>query len=205
MPSRSATCRTRCIASSKSPTIWIVERPMIQRLRQLSVSDLAGPDEDDRAETEIRRRAINRQSRRGVARACTGNPPSRNHACMRECRGHSIVFEAAGGIHAFVLEPEGAGFEADVAADLVRPLEQSLAFADGDDLIGRQRTEAARGTARRPRRPAGRAACPFRLEICQPARARAACPTGRPRRAGRRTPGRRNGLHRRRTWRSRRG
>ena len=156
---------------------------MIERLRQLSVGDLARADEDDGAKPEIGRRTVDGQGRRRVARAGTGNPPSRNHASMRECGGHAVVFEAAGGIHAFVLEPERAGIDADVATDLVGALEQGLAFADGDDLDRRgEREQLAEppdaGEGERVVAPA-----PFRLEVGEPARARGACPTGRRRRA----------------------
>ena len=112
------------------------QRPVIERLRQLAVSDLSRADEDDRAEAEVGRRAVDGQGRRRVAGAGAGDPSSRNHASMGERRGHAVVFEAAGGIHALVLQPQGAGVEADVLADLVGALEQGLSFADGDDLLG---------------------------------------------------------------------
>ena len=145
------------------------QRPMIERLGELAVGDLARTDEDDRAKSEIGRRAVDGQGRRGVARAGTGDSPGRNHASMRERRGHAVVFEAAGGIHPLVLEPERAGIEADVLADLVGALEQGLTFADRDDLVG-GRTAAARGTARRPKSQRVVALRPLRLEFCEPAR-----------------------------------
>ena len=74
---------------------------------------------------------------------------------MRECRGHSVVFEAAGGIHALVLEPERAGIEADVAADLVGLLEQGLAFADGDDLVGRLANGSSSRNRQTPEKASG--------------------------------------------------
>ena len=179
--------------------------PVVERLRQLAVSDFAGTDEDDRTEPEVRRRAVNGEGRGGVARAGTGDPPGRNHASMCERRGHSVVFEAAGGIHALVLEPESAGIEPDVAADLVGLLEQGLAFADGDDL-------AAGGERKQlPESPdAGEgervvAVGPFRLEVSEPARHRQRVPLVDDVERGRRTWRRRNEPHRRRRWRSRPG
>ena len=110
--------------------------PVIQRLRQLAVGDLSRADEDDRPEPQVGRRAVDRQRRRRVPRARAGHPMSRYHASMRECRRHTIIFEASGGVHALVLEPEAGGFEADVPGDLVGGLEEGLAFADGDDELG---------------------------------------------------------------------
>ena len=49
--------------------------------------------------------------------------------------GHAIIFEAAGGVLAFVLEKEGAWGHAALFGEQVVLLEESLAFADGDDLV----------------------------------------------------------------------
>jgi len=58
-----------------------------------------------------------------------------HHAGVGEGGGHAVVLEAAGGVHAFILQHEAAGLHADVLADGIAALQQGLAFADGDDLF----------------------------------------------------------------------
>ena len=60
---------------------------------------------------------------------------------MGECGGHAVVFEAPGRVHPFILEPEPAGVHPHILADLVGDLEERLALADRDDLVGRRKRQ----------------------------------------------------------------
>ena len=109
---------------------------MIECLREFAVGDFSRADEDDGPKTEIRRRAVDGQCRGGIAGAGTGDPSRRNHSSMRECGCHAVVFKAARGIHALILQPQRAGIEAHIFTHFIGTLEEGLSFADGDDLVG---------------------------------------------------------------------
>ena len=164
------------MASSKSPKIWIVECPMIEGLGELAISDLSRTDEDDRTKAEIGRRAVDGQGRGGIARAGTGDAPRRNHASMCERGGHSIVFEAAGGIHALILQPQGTGIEADIFTYLIGTLEEGLTFADRDDLLGGCEREQLAEPPDSGEAEGIEAVGPLRLEIGEPAGDRQSIP-----------------------------
>ena len=149
---------------------------MVEALGQLSIGDLSRTDKNDRPESELRCRAINRQGRRSVAGAGAGDPPRTHHSRMSECGGHAVVFEASRRIHAFVLQQQVAGGHADILPDLVGLLEQGLSFAYGDHHVrGREGQEIAKSP------DAGEvqgfeAVSPLGLEIGKPSRNRQAVP-----------------------------
>ena len=68
---------------------------------------------------------------------------------VREGGRHAVVFEAARGVQALVLQEQPAGLEAHVLADAGRRLQQGLPLADRDDLLAPGRRAAARETATR--------------------------------------------------------
>ena len=57
-----------------------------------------------------------------------------DHAGVGEGGGHAVVFEAAGGIQAFVLQQQLAGLHAELLGEQVGLLQDGPAFADGDDV-----------------------------------------------------------------------
>ena len=174
---------------------------VVERLGQLAIGDLARADEDDRLEAERRGRAVDRQRRRGVAGAGAGDPAGVDHPGVGERRGHPVVLEAPRGVHPLVLEPE---LGRDSCRRTARPCRRPGAGSaprrwSRSSRAGR--TGGVRGTARRPRsservEPVG----PLGLEVREPTGDRAGGPSRRPRRAGRRTRGRRWPPDRRRAW-----
>jgi hypothetical protein len=95
---------------------------------------------------------------------------------MCESCGHAIIFEAAGGIHTFILQPQRARIEADIFADLIGTLEEGLTFADGDDLLGgREGKEFAKAPYSGEAEGIG-AVGPLRLEFGEPAGDRQSIP-----------------------------
>ncbi len=65
-------------------------------------------------------------------------PLGADRSAVRERGRHAVVFEAARGVQAFVLQEEPAGVHAGVFPDPGRRLEQRLTFADRDDFVGRR-------------------------------------------------------------------
>ena len=95
---------------------------------------------------------------------------------MCESGGHAVVFEAAGGIHALILQPQRTGIEADIFAHLVGTLEEGLTFADGDDLVGRGEGEKLAEPPDSGEAEGIVAVGPLRLEFGEPAGDRQAIP-----------------------------
>ena len=85
----------------------------------------------------LRDAAVQGERRAGVAGRGAGGPLGADRAGVREGGRHAVVFEAARGVHPLVLQEQPAGVQADVLGDAVGVLQQRLAFADGDDLVGR--------------------------------------------------------------------
>ena len=55
-----------------------------------------------------------------------------DHPGVRKCRRHAVVFEAARGVHALVLQKQAAALQSDIFSHESRVLQQRLPFADGD-------------------------------------------------------------------------
>lgn len=116
--------------------------PVIKRLSELAIGDLTRADEDDGLEPERGCRTENRQRGGGIARAGAGDPLRPNHPGVSKRGCHSIIFEAAGGIHSLILKHQATGIHSHVLADLVRNLKEGLPLADRHDLIrGGEREE----------------------------------------------------------------
>ena len=81
--------------------------------------------------------AIQRQRRAGVAGRGTGGPAGADRVGVREGGRHAVVFEAARGVHALVLQEQLARLHADVPGHAVGRVQQRLPFADRDDLVRR--------------------------------------------------------------------
>ena len=58
---------------------------------------------------------------------------------MAEGRRHAVVFETARWVHAFVLQEQSAGRDADVSGHAFGRVKESLAFAHGDALLKRNK------------------------------------------------------------------
>ena len=54
---------------------------------------------------------------------------------MSDSGTHAVVFEAARGVHAFVLQVQVASVQANKLADTVSLLEQRLPLTNGDNLV----------------------------------------------------------------------
>ena len=83
------------------------ERAMIEGLGELAVGDFTAADEND-GPHQPGGGAKDGQRRAGVAGRGAGSAAGADRPRMREGRRHSVVFEAARGIHPFVLEEEAA-------------------------------------------------------------------------------------------------
>ena len=71
---------------------------------------------------------IDGERRAGVAGGGARGPAGADHAGMRERGRHAVVFEAAGRIHALVLQIQAAGVHADVLGDGVGALQDASAL-----------------------------------------------------------------------------
>ncbi len=80
-------------------------------------------------------RAVEGQRGAGVAGRRAGGALGADDVGVGEGGGHAVVFEAARGVHALVLQEQAARLEADVAADAVGHHQGRLAFADRDDFV----------------------------------------------------------------------
>ena len=152
------------------------QRPVVESLRQLAVSDFSRSDKDDCAKAEIGRRTVNGEGRRCVARAGAGDPTRRNHAGMSKGRRHSIIFEAARGIHPLVLQPKEPGSMPTYRPTLSARCSKRLPFADGHDHFGRgERKQVTKSPDSREIQGI-ETINPLGLEIAEPAGNRQAIP-----------------------------
>ncbi len=163
---------------------------VVERLRELAVGDLARADEDDRLESEVGRRAVDRQRRRGVAGAGAGDPPGADHPGVRERGGHAVVLEAARGVHPLVLQQQAARRPCrrtaptlSAGCSSVCPSPMVTTFSGGANGSSSRNRQTPREAERVE--PVG----PLGLEVAQATSGRAGGPSRRRRRAGRRTSG----------------
>ena len=96
-----------------------------------------------------------------------GGAARADHAGVGERRGHAVVLEAAGRIHALVLQEQPARVHADVGRDRVGLLQDRLPLADGQDLLRRrERQQFAEAPDAAEAERIG-AVGPLRLEVAQ--------------------------------------
>ena len=79
------------------------ERAVVEGLRELAVGDLAGADEDDRLH-QLADAAVEGERGAGVAGRGAGGAAGADHVGVGEGGRHAVVFEAARGVHALVLQ-----------------------------------------------------------------------------------------------------
>ena len=107
---------------------------------------------------------------------------SADHVGVRERGRHAVVFEAARGVHALVLQEQLAGLHADEAGHAVRRVEQRLPFADRDDLVRRGERQQVAEPPDAAERERFVPAAPLGLELFERFRNRRASPSRRRRR-----------------------
>ncbi len=86
------------------------QRPVVEGLRELAVGDLARADEDHGLH-QPGDRAVQGQRGAGVAGRGAGRPAGADRVGVREGGRHAVVFEAARGVHALVLQVQVARLE----------------------------------------------------------------------------------------------
>ena len=107
---------------------------VVERLGELAEGDLARADEDDALHGRSVCAANMAREAEVLPVEAQATRLRADHAGVGEGGGHAVVFEAAGGVEALVLQEQLAGLHADFAGQQVALLEQRAAFADGDDL-----------------------------------------------------------------------
>ena len=159
---------------------------VVERLGQFAVGDLAAADEDD-GRASVRSRSRRRRAKRWCCRCWRRPPAAPDHAGVGERGGHAVVLEAAGRVHALVLQEQLARSHADIAGHGVGALQDGLAFADGQDVFGRgERQQFAEAPDAAEAERIG-AFGPFGLEFAQRLRRLSAGPSRRRHRASRRS------------------